>query len=189
MSKENEKKNENEIANEITNVEAGMDDKETKGFSLEHDAFDYMRDRDDAAVQREEDIVVYTTPLKVQRYSSTVDSERKYYNYALGYKVKINGKEVAQTIQLLPSERRADVYDLLDAIYGDSDASTLYIARTARIITVNGNSRTTHSYSCQVKACDEDGSEFIMTLVPSGSTGRTKFNNLITKLKKMGIVE
>ena len=200
MSNEIKKENKNENKNENMNFDAHAVEKKNEEFgaditkeniysSLEHDAFGYMRDRDENSVQREEDVVVYATPLKIQRYSSTVDAERKYYNYAFGYKVKINGKEIAQTVQLQPGERRADVYDLLDAIFGDSDISTLYIVRTARTVTVNGYSRTTHSYSCQVRASDEEGAEFIVSLVPSGSTGRVKFNNLISKFKSMGIVE
>lgn len=189
--KNNEKVNENvEKANaNETNVK---NDSLNNLSSLEYDAFEYRRNRDEnLEYHNEDDAVVFKTPLFVQRIAGgkAEDSERVYYNYAVGYRVKINGKEISQTVPLAPTEKRADIYDLLDAIFGESDRVPLYISRVARTNTVNGFTRTTYSYTPQVRAEDEIGDEFLCSLAASGQGGRAKFTNLVNKFKSMGVVE
>ena len=197
MAKENVKEEINEVVEKSENVEFKADENvKSSDIAMqihdeyEVDAFERQRNRDqNLDYHKEEDVVVYSTPFKVQRFASNTNSERVYYNYAVGYKAKINGKEIAQVVQLQPSERRADIYDLLDAIFGDSDTVVLNIVRTARTVTANGVSKITYTYAPQVRAADEDGVDFTCALVPSGSTGRVKFSNLVSKLKSMGAVE
>ena len=175
---------------DITPSEAVASETAAENTIIEHDAFEHLRNRDDGyEYHRDEETSIFGTPLYVQRIASNGEGGRVYYNYAVAYKTKINGKEIAQTINLQPGEKRADIYDLLDAIFGDADRSKLYISRTSRTSTVNGVSRVSYAYSCQVRAEDEFGVEFSCGLVPSGNGGRTKFTNLLSKLKSMGIVD
>ena len=157
---------------------------------LEHDSFEYQRNRDaEVEYHREENDVIYETPFFVQRMAGGSSGDRIYYNYAVGYKIKLNGKDVAQVVSFNPSEKHADIYDLLDGIYGESDVSKLYIVRTERTSTVRGVTRTTYSYSGQVKSVSEDGIEYPCTLIPNGAGNRMKFGNLITRLKGEGKID
>ena len=187
---------ENIIAEEIKNEENDVKVNEAPTGNTESpaiqesDAFEYRRKRaEEGEYHREEDTVIYGTPLDVQRYGSNSNGDRVYYNYAVGYKARINGKEIAQAVQFQPGEKRANAYDLLDAIFGEGDRSKLYIVRTARTVTVNGVTRTSYTYTAKVSSFDEAGVEFSCSLVPSGSSSRQSFNNLITKLKAMDIVK
>lgn len=193
MAKENINENVNEIANDTTkakeNVNAAAIEKNNV---IEFDAFASMREREqDLDYQREDDSVIFTVPLSVQRIAGgkSENDERIYYNYAVGYKAKINGKEIPQTVQLVPTEKRADIYDLLDAIFGEADRVSLRIVRSERTQTVNGVTRTSYTYSPCVLAMDEDGAEYRCPLSPAGAGGRAKFNNLVNKYKSMGILK
>ena len=189
--KNNEKVNEN-VEKATVNETNVKNDANNDTFSREFDVFESRRNRDEnLEFHSEDDAVVFKTNRLVQRIKggSSEDGQRIYYNYATGYRNVINGKEVALSIPLVPVEKRAEMFDLLDAIFGEAESVTLYILRTSRTNTVNGFSRTVYTYTPQVRATDEDGVEFFCSLSPSGRAAITSFSNLINKLKSKKIIE
>lgn len=187
MAKE---KNENVMINEETGevmATAEAVEEIRKSLIDEIDPFASRRESDSGYDSSSEgDTVSYKVPLKVMRYESSGKGDRKYYNYAVGYKVKINGKEMSQVIDLEPT-RRADVYDLLDAIFGEETMCPFEVVRTARTVTNNGVQKTRYIYGIRVCAKDEDGVELHCSLTPTrGNTD--KFDNYIEKLKAAGYV-
>ena len=191
----NEKKNEeikeeiNELAAEVGELQVDTDTGEVLDG---YDPF-AVRRGDAAAVNYtvQEDRVVYKTPYMVNRIGGATDPQtgRTYYNYALGYMLKVNGKQIPQTVALVPTERRGDIYDLLDALFNGSDSAPLSIMRTARTQTVNNRSKTTYSYSVRIQIEDEDGIEIHCDMSPDGNGARMKLDNFYARLKAKGIIK
>ena len=157
----------------------------------DYDPFAWRRERDELQDSKSEgEKVVYYTPHNIMRYTdgSVTKEGRVIYNYATGYFTTLNGKKISQTIDLEPSVRRADTYDLLDAIFGDSDKKQLEIVRTTYTQTLNGRTKTTYTYGFRVSAKNEEGTEFACTLVPTRGNNDKK-DNFINKLKADGHVE
>lgn len=186
-----EKKIENANANEDVKVNklTGEVTAPTDDWSnFEVDPFADRRDAEgQGSVYSEGESVVYVTPVSVQRMLSTEKDGRKYYNYASGYKVLLGGKEIIQMISLEPIAKRADIYDLLDGIFGDATSVPMEIVRTSITTTVNGVTKTNPRYTIRVSAKDDTG--FDITCALNVSRGNTdKFNNLLARFKAKGII-
>ena len=182
---ENANVNEDVKVNKVTGeVTAPTDD----WSNFEVDPFADRRDAEgQGSVSSEGESVVYVTPVSVQRMLSTEKDGRKYYNYASGYKVLLGGKEIIQMISLEPIAKRADIYDLLDGIFGDATSVPMEIVRTPITTTVNGVTKTNNRYTIRVSAKDDTG--FDITCALNVSRGNTdKFNNLLARFKAKGII-
>ena len=182
---ENANVNEEVKVNKVTGeVTAPIDD----WASFEVDPFADRRDVEgQSSASSEGESVVFVTPVSIQRMLSTEKDGRKYYNYASGYKVTFGGKEIVQMISLEPIAKRADIYDLLDGIFGDSTSVPMEIVRTMITSTVNGVTKTNPRYTIRVSAKDDLG--FDITCALNVSRGNTdKFNNLLARFKAKGII-
>ena len=194
IEKEMEKENKKEVEVEGTkvNTQTGEVVGEAEKREVEDfDAFAWQRDRDESGESRTEaERKIFYTPHKIQRYTngSKTKDGKLIYNYATGYFIYLNGKKISQTMDLEPSLKRADTYDLLDAIFGDQDKVQLEVVRSTFNQTVNGRSKTTHTYAFRVSAKTEEGVEISVTLSPTrGNTD--KKDNFINKMKFDGDVE
>ena len=186
---ENANVNDEVKVNKVTGeVSAPADD----WASFEVDPFADRRDSEgQSSASSEGESVVFVTPVSVQRMLSTEittdKGSRKYYNYSSGYKVTLGGKEIIQMISLEPIAKRADIYDLLDGIFGDATSVPMEIVRTAITSTVNGVSKTNYRYTVRVSSKDDFG--FDITCALNVSRGNTdKFNNLLARFKAKGII-
>ena len=176
------------VTGEVTEAEEIVD---VNSISEEYDPFAWRRERDELQDSKSEgEKKVYYTPHNIMRYTdgSVTKEGRVIYNYATGYFTILNGKKISQTIDLEPSVRRADTYDLLDAIFGESDKKQLEVVRTTITQTSNGRTKTTHTYGFRVSAKNEENIEFACTLVPTRGNSDKK-DNFINKLKADGHVE
>ncbi|MBE6531392.1 MAG: hypothetical protein E7679_04815 [Ruminococcaceae bacterium] len=178
------------VTGEVFNEKKTADEKKQNSMleTLDFDPYADRRNNDDLNVTTEGESVVYKVPVLVRRFSNAKKEDRAYYNYAVGYKTVINGKTIAQTIDLEPAAKRADIYDLLDAIFGESESAPLEIVRTAMHRTQNGRTKTTYIYSFRVSATDEDNVEVSCGLEPTRGNADKK-QNLIAKMKAVGAVE
>ena len=185
-----EKKNENVNVNEDVKVNKVTGEVTSKNdwSDFELDPFADRRDSEgQTSVSSEGESVVFSTPITVKRMLSTEKDGRKYYNYAVGYKVTLGGKELTQMISLEPIAKRGDIYDLLDGIFGESMSAPMEIVRTSMTSTVNGITKTNYRYAIRVSAKDDTGCDVACALNPSrGNTD--KFNNLISRLKVREII-
>lgn len=178
----------NSDSDKITKEAAdGLNTVDQSGYN--YDPFAERRALENSDEMRSEsDKRIYKVPAMVMRYAGSVREGRKMYSYATGYKRVVNGKAIAQTIDLEPMVKRQDTYDLLDAIFGESNSLPLEIVRTTVTTTVNNRTKSTHNYAFRVSATDEDGVEVVCTLVPTRGNNDKK-DNLLAKMRKDGKID
>lgn len=184
MEKENKVKEEvkEEVEAKVT-VDNEFDDM----FSV--DPFEFEKAREESGEERSENVRVFKTSIQLVKHTTVSKTDgNEYSNYKVAWKRPLFGKDVLYELNLIPSEKRKVLYQMLEAMFGNGNKLPLDIVKMVTTRTNNGKAVTSTTYSTRVSVVDEKGVEIICPLRPAGTADRAVFEVLLALLKDKGVV-
>ena len=153
------------------------------------DPFEAERAREESGEEREGNTVIFKTPFQVVKHTTRSKTDGKEYsNYRVAWKRPLFGKDVLYELNLIPSDKRKVLYQMLEAMFGTGNKLPLDISKTVSTTTTNGKTTTRTTYSPRVSVVDEKGVEIVCPLRSAGAADRAVFDVLLALLKDKGII-
>ena len=166
-----------------------QDPKQKNDVSIDSVAFEsvdaFAWRNDDYDVESNGLETVYpNTGVKLQRRIEQGRDGKSYQNFAIAFATELNGRSVVQTAYFNPVSRNTPMFELLAAMFGDSE---YYPAEIVKTVTPKSDTRPeTVRYSLRLSADTELGSKIICNMTTINRGDAMVFTNLVELLKARG---
>ena len=180
-----EKKNfENEIENELKN-EANI--LPTEDYNDLDDEFVDAFGSESSNSRTMDSEKVFTTKYPVQKGKPTYSNGKEYQNYAVAFRITINGEKRPMVILVRAKGGGEKASSLLDSVMSSKGDHKLEIVkRTMRDTQTN---RVNHIYSMQVSGVTDEGFPLSCPLDPAYQADKSIFANFRIMLQNRGDIE
>ena len=182
---ENKKKMENKVEKKDNEILEAVDNTEFDDmFTV--DPFERNKAAEEAGIEKTTNTTIFKTNIPVVKYTTTSKTDGKLYsNYRVAWQRPLNGKMVRYELNLIPSEKRKVLYDILDAMYADKDRLNLEVVKT---VTTNTDNEKVTRFTMRLSVVDEGNVEINCPLRAAGASDRAVFEVLLSILKDKGVI-
>ena len=150
------------------------------------DPFERNKAAEESGIERSANVTVFKTNIPVvKRVTTSKTDGKEYANYRVAWQRPLYGKKVLYELNLIPSEKRKVLYDILDAMYADKDRLNLEIIKT---ISTNTDNEKVTRYTMRLSVIDEGNVEINCPMRPAGTADRAVFEVLLSLLKDKGVI-
>lgn len=182
---ENKEKIENKLEKKDDAVIEEVD-KEDLDDMFTVDPFERNKAAEESGIEKTTNTTIFKTNIPVVKYTTTSKTDGKVYsNYRVAWKRPLNGKMVVYELNLIPSEKRKVLYDILEAMYADKDRLNLEIVKT---VTTNNDNEKVTRFTMRLSVVDEGNVEINCPLRAAGAADRAVFEVLLSLLKDKGVI-